>query len=77
MRRRTVRRFGRPPEFSSRFRSLRERRGLTLAEVGEATKLSAPTVARAEAGMNVSLRTITALAAYYGRGVLKLLVRPP
>lgn len=77
MRRRTARHFGRPPKFRSRLRSLRERRGETLAVVGEATDLSAPTVARAEAGKNVSLRTIEALVAYYGRGVLKLLVRPP
>jgi transcriptional regulator with XRE-family HTH domain len=45
--------------------------------VAEATELTAPTIARAEAGKNVSLRTIEALASYYGRGVLKLLVRPP
>ena len=74
--RRTAR-VGRPPKFTSALRALRERRGLTLAQVAAATALTAPTVARAEAGANVSLRTITALAGYYGRGVLKLLVRPP
>lgn len=77
MSKRAVRRFGRPPKFSSRLRSQRERVGRTLQEVAGKTGLSAPTVARAEAGRNISLRTIDALVGYYGRSVLKLLVRPP
>ncbi len=77
MRRQTARRLGRPPKFSSRLRALRERRGATLAEVAEATGLSAPTVARVEAGRNHYLRTIDALSRYYRRDVRKLLVRPP
>lgn len=71
------RRIGRPPKFSSRLRSQRERRRLTLADVTKVTGLSAPTVARAEAGKNISLRTLAALTLFYGRGVLKLLVQPP
>lgn len=68
---------GRPPKFRSPLRARRERRGVTLAQVAVAARLTAPTVARAEAGENVSLRTVAALVGYYGRGVLKLLVRPP
>lgn len=74
--RRTAR-LGRPPKFRSALRARRERAGRTLENVAGRTGLTAPTVARAEAGLNVSLRTIDALVGYYGRNVLKLLVRPP
>jgi transcriptional regulator with XRE-family HTH domain len=77
MSKRAVRRIGRPPKFDSRLRAKRARVGRTLEDVAGSTGLSAPTVARAEAGLNISLRTIDALVGYYGRGVLKLLVRPP
>jgi transcriptional regulator with XRE-family HTH domain len=75
--RRRSARVGRPPKFSSALRARRERVDRTLAEVAGKTGLTAPTVARAEAGLNISLRTIDALVGYYGRGVLRLLVRPP
>ena len=74
--RQTARR-GRPPKFRSRLRSLRERRGKTLEEVAQATGLSAPTVARVEAGRNAYSQTIDALSCYYRRDVRELRARPP
>lgn len=51
----------------ARLRALRKARGLTLAEVADATGLHTTTVSRAEHGDNPTLLTVVRLLRAYGR----------
>lgn len=54
-------------ELGHRLRSIRKSRGLTLAEVADATGLHTTTVSRAEHGDNPTLLTVVRLLRAYGR----------
>ncbi len=62
----------------ARLRALRKARGLTLAEVADATGLHTTTVSRAEHGDNPTLLTVVRLLRAYGRlGALESFIPAP